>query len=793
MIPFPQQPQGILITQCLQNDFIKPIGKYDPLPNSLHIGYHEAMRLHGENPDHGPIMTIMKWAYQQPLTELALIHIRDWHDASDHDERQHLGQFGDHCLVDSPGAAFIFEDIFQNTATKERHRIVNASGMNDFVDTDLQAYLDQIADFPGGKKIPVGIMGVWTEAKVLFLAYDIVSRYPNFSVGVCSALSASSSRSAHFFALNQIESILGVQVFASIGAFAQFLTGKMAELEPQRHSRIDAQKFQFSDQIDVREEDQKILSYLFRESKQAQFKVLDGGFSGNLVLKSASIDMHGHQQVPAVVKIGNRDLIARERMSFEQIQEVLGNNAPSIVDFADVNDRGGIKYRYASMIGFGEEVQSFQKYFSKTNDITSIKKILDQVFLKQLGKLYAAGEIEKINLFQYYDFQSKYAPGVRSRVETLLGSPVQGDYLQLTERLKIINVCHFYEQDLQSLPQLAYNASFLAYIHGDLNGANILIDSHENIWLIDFFHTHRGHILKDLIKLENDILYIFSGIENEQELTLAVQLSELLYNIADLSAELPALPDHLAHNQKIFKCYETVKILRSYYPDLIRWDRDPIQLHIAIIRYAMHTLSFDESNLWQKKWALYTGALCVNKIREYLARSPVLRVDFLPLSFANEAAIGITILPGRRDWQRSLSEDIQEILSLGISAVVSLVTLDELKTYQVETLHLDLRGKNLEVLHSPILDQGVPSLANLTEILSWIDQMAAAGKKILIHCLGGLGRSGTIAACYLIWKNGVPAQEAISIVRKARSERAIESAQQLNFINEFYKSQGESI
>jgi hypothetical protein len=35
---------SILITQGLQNDFGKPIGPCDPLPNRLHVGFSEARR-----------------------------------------------------------------------------------------------------------------------------------------------------------------------------------------------------------------------------------------------------------------------------------------------------------------------------------------------------------------------------------------------------------------------------------------------------------------------------------------------------------------------------------------------------------------------------------------------------------------------------------------------------------------------------------------------------------------------------------------------------------------------------
>ena len=56
---------SILITQCLQNDFVQPIEKYDKLPNLLHIGYNEARRLMGINPIYGPFSVFMDWANRQ--------------------------------------------------------------------------------------------------------------------------------------------------------------------------------------------------------------------------------------------------------------------------------------------------------------------------------------------------------------------------------------------------------------------------------------------------------------------------------------------------------------------------------------------------------------------------------------------------------------------------------------------------------------------------------------------------------------------------------------------------------
>ena len=52
----------VLITQCLQKDFVHPIGPHDPLPNLLHVGHREATRLPGPEPSAGPLAQLINWA-----------------------------------------------------------------------------------------------------------------------------------------------------------------------------------------------------------------------------------------------------------------------------------------------------------------------------------------------------------------------------------------------------------------------------------------------------------------------------------------------------------------------------------------------------------------------------------------------------------------------------------------------------------------------------------------------------------------------------------------------------------
>ena len=214
---------SLLFTQCLQNDFVQPVGRYDVVPNRLHVGFAEALRLMGETPVEGPVARLMRWAAGTSDDVLRVIHIRDWHDGADPTQHAHLERFGSHCIAGSPGAAFAFVD---EMSARKDVTLVDTITLNDFSGTMLQKTLAPFAEVP----VRAGVVGVWTEAKVSFLCYELITRYPKMEVAVCSALCASSSRQQHFEALDQLDRILGVRVIDSLGEFIDWLGGAASTL-----------------------------------------------------------------------------------------------------------------------------------------------------------------------------------------------------------------------------------------------------------------------------------------------------------------------------------------------------------------------------------------------------------------------------------------------------------------------------------------------------------------------------------------------------------------------------------
>ncbi|MYC67957.1 MAG: hypothetical protein F4X12_16650 [Acidobacteriia bacterium] len=140
--------------------------------------------------------------------------------------------------------------------------------------------------------------------------------------------------------------------------------------------------------------------------------------------------------------------------------------------------------------------------------------------------------------------------------------------------------------------------------------------------------------------------------------------------------------------------------------------------------------------------------------------------------------IGITLCPGKKDahaWRgpadRDLGLDLDEVQRWGATAVISLITNEEIDFLQVRGLREAVEERHLEWWQLPIPDVNPPG-SDFER--GWriageaIRDRLRMGFDVLVHCRGGLGRAGTVAARLLI-ELGESPDSAIRKVRKARS------------------------
>lgn len=152
--------------------------------------------------------------------------------------------------------------------------------------------------------------------------------------------------------------------------------------------------------------------------------------------------------------------------------------------------------------------------------------------------------------------------------------------------------------------------------------------------------------------------------------------------------------------------------------------------------------------------------------------------------------IGLTPCPGsdpfpsaREPWQRDLAADFDVITEWGAAAVVTLLQASELTRPSLEDLRSHAERRGMAWHHLPIRDRAVPSSefeASWPAVAARLHALLGQRRNVLIHCMGGLGRSGMVAARLLV-ELGEEPRTAIHRVRRAR-EGAIETAAQEAYV-----------
>ena len=160
-------------------------------------------------------------------------------------------------------------------------------------------------------------------------------------------------------------------------------------------------------------------------------------------------------------------------------------------------------------------------------------------------------------------------------------------------------------------------------------------------------------------------------------------------------------------------------------------------------------------------------------------------------TFPNFGRIGITFCPGKKDkfslrgsWDRDLATDLDVIKAWGAATIVTLIEAHEFELLKVEALGDEIRARHMDWAHLPILDVSVPDTrfeAAWLKVGEALRAQLCDGANVIVHCRGGLGRAGTIAARLLVELGTMGPEEAIARVRAVRPG-AIETLAQENHV-----------
>jgi ADP-ribosyl-[dinitrogen reductase] hydrolase len=134
-------------------------------------------------------------------------------------------------------------------------------------------------------------------------------------------------------------------------------------------------------------------------------------------------------------------------------------------------------------------------------------------------------------------------------------------------------------------------------------------------------------------------------------------------------------------------------------------------------------------------------------------------------------------------WDRDLAFDLDVIRNWGAAAVVTLLEPEELHLLRVERIGEEVSRRKMLWFHLPIVDISIPDerFEKQWDVVGEaLRSILRRRLDVLVHCRGGLGRAGTIAARLLV-ELGMEPIKAIASVRAVRPG-AIETMEQEKFI-----------
>jgi atypical dual specificity phosphatase len=137
---------------------------------------------------------------------------------------------------------------------------------------------------------------------------------------------------------------------------------------------------------------------------------------------------------------------------------------------------------------------------------------------------------------------------------------------------------------------------------------------------------------------------------------------------------------------------------------------------------------------------------------------------------------------GRPGRYNALREDLAFLRDQGIGVIISLLET---------TLNLeDYSREGFEAHHFPVEDFTAPTLEQAAEACTVITEALDRGNKVVVHCNAGIGRTGTILACFLV-HIGTEPDQAVAAIREQRP-LSLETREQVEMVHAYHRHRARS-
>jgi DNA-binding response OmpR family regulator len=349
-----------------------------------------------------------------------------------------------------------------------------------------------------------------------------------------------------------------------------------------------------------------LLRRLFKGADSLFITPLKAGQSGAGILE---VEPTYGAQVgePMVIKFGKAATIRQEHENYaEHIEKYVGNHSSTQLNYASGRVMGAICY---SLLGTElNTLGSFGDYYAR-QDLEGIKKSLDNLFgvtcrrwynnkeqprsRRNLVKLYTEGlhiVHPQTGEDRWYEiWENSQAMGVDLTQPRLRFPGLAGEFANPKLWLE--------EQHFR-----IFRPVWRSVTHGDLNERNILVTPDGRTWLIDFYRTGMGHILRDVVELETAIKF---SLTRFRDLRAYYEFETLLLGQTRMDQPPEAEAAHPQH-----KAIATIGYMRILADNFTGVDKEMHEYYIALLLQTLNLLRLDGFQARRQQILLSASLVC---------------------------------------------------------------------------------------------------------------------------------------------------------------------------------------
>jgi hypothetical protein len=404
-----------------------------------------------------------------------------------------------------------------------------------------------------------------------------------------------------------------------------------------------------------------LLQILFRHPPNVNYihvRPLPGGYGGSMTLLAKLQRNQDDSILPRsfVVKLGDGREMADEYDKFHNYVLATLPYAPKFFRHAEWGDFAGIAYEFAGLDP-ASEVQSFHQCYEGYT-VLEVSDLVGQIYSDLDRAWYRGGQTDRANLYHEYGLLSRNKERIIGHVGEIIDEhdPYRTNFTAIEARLRPNLRPRFCpDLDIPWYDPVAFLRTwsrrtlsipiYRSIVHGDLHARNALVeigrDGQRRVWFIDFSHTgnglsghrtreatragtlcdpHTGHTLRDFCRLEADVKFILTRLQDDDDLRLAVVFERelmscgaTLYDLPVASPSIEALT--VGRFRKAWQIIGEIRRRASAYldrPDDLRpYYLSLLHATLPIVYYHQDQFEGEPCERQQKRYALISsGMLC---------------------------------------------------------------------------------------------------------------------------------------------------------------------------------------